>query len=89
MWRDVKLPDGKVLHARASSAMRTNVVEHPELVAQRLVRLAELVGRERVIGEHRLRLRADAFLHARPPSIWAKLKALAEGARLATRQLWG
>ena len=83
VWEDVKLPDGKlILPGIVSHA--TNVVEHPELVADRIVRFANLVGRERVIAS------TDCGLGGRIHSqiAWAKLEALVEGARLATRQLW-
>jgi 5-methyltetrahydropteroyltriglutamate--homocysteine methyltransferase len=62
----------------------TNVVEHPELVAERIVRFADQVGRERVIAS------TDHGLGGRvhPQIAWAKLEALAQGAELATRQLW-
>jgi len=62
----------------------TNVVEHPELVAERIVRFANLVGRERVIAS------TDCGLGGRihPQIAWAKLEALVEGVALATRQLW-
>ena len=67
----------------------TNFIEHPELVAQRIVRYAELVGRENVDRRHRLRLRHLRRQHAVDPRIaWAKLKALAEGARRASEELW-
>ena len=66
----------------------TNVVEHPELVADRLVRLAELVGRESVMAGTDCGFAQSAFVQRVHPSIqWAKLEALAEGARLATEQL--
>jgi 5-methyltetrahydropteroyltriglutamate--homocysteine methyltransferase len=63
----------------------TNVVEHPELVAERIVRFANVVGRENVIAG------TDCGLGGRlhHQLVWAKLKSLSEGARLATRQLWG
>jgi 5-methyltetrahydropteroyltriglutamate--homocysteine methyltransferase len=62
----------------------TNVVEHPELVAQRIVRFAERVGRERVIAS------TDCGLGGRihPQIAWSKLETLAQGAELATSQLW-
>jgi len=62
----------------------TNVVEHPELVAERILRFANIVGRERVIAS------TDCGLGGRihPQIAWAKLEALAAGALLATRQLW-
>jgi 5-methyltetrahydropteroyltriglutamate--homocysteine methyltransferase len=83
VWQDVKLPDGKlILPGIVSHA--TNVVEHPELVADRIVRFANLVGKERVIAS------TDCGLGGRVHSqiAWAKLQALAQGAALATRQLW-
>ena len=83
VWQDVKLADGKlILPGIVSHA--TNVVEHPELVAERIVRFASLVGKERVIAS------TDCGLGGRVHSqiAWAKLEALAQGAALATRQLW-
>jgi len=83
VWQDVKLPDHKlILPGIVSHA--TNVVEHPELVAERILRFANLVGRERVIGS------TDCGLGGRihPQIAWAKLEALAQGAALATKQLW-
>lgn len=84
VWRDVRLPDDAlILPGIVSHA--TNVVEHPELVAERIVRFASAVGRERVIAS------TDCGLGGRvhPDIAWAKLEALAEGAALATRELWG
>ena len=67
----------------------TNVVEHPELVAERLVRLARLVGRENVLGGTDCGFAQSPHVKRVHPSImWAKLEALAEGARLASRELW-
>jgi 5-methyltetrahydropteroyltriglutamate--homocysteine methyltransferase len=83
VWQDVKLPDGKlILPGIVSHA--TNVVEHPELVAERITRFANLVGKERVIAS------TDCGLGGRVHSqiAWAKLEALAQGAALASRQLW-
>ncbi len=85
VWEDVKLPEGKVLIPGVVSHC-CDFIEHPELVAQRLVRFARLVGRENVIAG------TDCGLGERvghPSIVWAKFEALAEGARLATRQLWG
>jgi 5-methyltetrahydropteroyltriglutamate--homocysteine methyltransferase len=66
------------------------VVEHPELVSERLVRLARIVGRERVMGGTDCGFAQGPFIRRVHPTIqWAKLKALAEGARLATTELWG
>jgi 5-methyltetrahydropteroyltriglutamate--homocysteine methyltransferase len=87
LWEDVKLPEGKVL-VPGVVTHHTNVVEHPELVAERLVRLAKLVGSENVMGGTDCGFAQGAFIQRVHPSIqWAKLEALAEGARLATRQL--
>jgi 5-methyltetrahydropteroyltriglutamate--homocysteine methyltransferase len=88
VWKDVKLPDGKVLIPGVISHS-TNVVEHPELVAERIVRLAKLVGRENVIAGTDCGFAQATFLRRVHPSIqWAKLEALAEGARIASKQLW-
>jgi 5-methyltetrahydropteroyltriglutamate--homocysteine methyltransferase len=84
VWRDVKLPDGKVL-IPGVMAHCTDHVEHPRLIAQRLVRYANLVGRENVIGG------SDCGLGTRvgdPKICWAKLQAGVEGARLASQELW-
>ena len=83
VWRDVKLPDGKLILPGVVSHA-TNVVEHPELVAERIMRFAEHVGKERVIAS------TDCGLGGRvhPQIAWAKLEALAHGAALATRELW-
>jgi 5-methyltetrahydropteroyltriglutamate--homocysteine methyltransferase len=88
LWEDVALPDGKVL-VPGVVTHHTNVVEHPELVAERLVRLAKLVGRENVMGGADCGFAQGAFVQRVHPTIqWAKLQALAEGARLATERLW-
>jgi len=83
VWQDVKLPDGKIILPGVVSHA-TNVVEHPELVAQRICRFANIVGRERVIAS------TDCGLGGRvhPLIAWAKLEALAQGAALASRALW-
>jgi 5-methyltetrahydropteroyltriglutamate--homocysteine methyltransferase len=83
VWEEVKLPPGRVLIPGVVSHA-TNVVEHPQLVADRLVRLARLVGRESVIAG------TDCGLGGRihPQIAWAKLQSLARGAELATRELW-
>jgi 5-methyltetrahydropteroyltriglutamate--homocysteine methyltransferase len=89
IWEKTKLPPGRVL-IPGVIAHTTNVVEHPKLVAERLVRLARLVGRERVIGSTDCGFAQGVFYQRVHPSImWAKLEALAEGARLATEELWG
>ena len=88
VWKDVKLPDGKVLIPGVISHA-TNVVEHPELIAQRIVRLAEAVGRENVIGSTDCGFAQGPFHRRVHPTVqWAKLGALVEGARLASERLW-
>jgi 5-methyltetrahydropteroyltriglutamate--homocysteine methyltransferase len=83
VWQDVKLPDGKLILPGVVSHA-TNVVEHPELVAERIGRFAKLVGRERVIAA------TDCGLGGRVHAdiAWAKLEALAQGAAIASKQLW-
>jgi 5-methyltetrahydropteroyltriglutamate--homocysteine methyltransferase len=83
VWREVRLPDDRLLIPGVVSHA-TNVVEHPELVADRIVRFAQVVGRERVMAG------TDCGLGGRvhPDIAWAKLAALAEGAALASRQLF-
>ena len=88
VWEKAKLPAGAVLIPGVISHA-TNVVEHPELVAERVVRFARLVGRERVIAGTDCGFAQGPFHRRVHPSImWAKLEALAEGARLATKELW-
>jgi 5-methyltetrahydropteroyltriglutamate--homocysteine methyltransferase len=83
LWEDAKLPDGKLLIPGVVSHA-TNVVEHPDLVAERLIRFAERVGRENVLAG------TDCGLGGRvhPQVAWAKLQALVEGAQLASQKLW-
>ena len=83
VWQDAKLPDDKLILPGVVSHA-TNVVEHPELVAERIGRFAKLVGRERVIAS------TDCGLGGRvhPDIAWAKLESLAQGAAIASRQLW-
>jgi len=89
IWEEVKLPEGKKLIPGVVTH-HTNVVEHPELVAQRLVRLAKVVGRENVLAGTDCGFAQGAFITRVHPEIqWAKLAALAEGAQLASRELWG
>jgi 5-methyltetrahydropteroyltriglutamate--homocysteine methyltransferase len=89
VWETVKLPDGVMLIPGVISHA-TNVVEHPELIAERIVRLAKLVGRENVIAGTDCGFAQSPFYRRVHPSImWAKLEALVEGARIASRQLWG
>jgi 5-methyltetrahydropteroyltriglutamate--homocysteine methyltransferase len=88
VWADVKLPKDTVLIPGVISHA-TNIVEHPELVAERVVRLANLVGRENVIASTDCGFAQGPF-HRRvhPTVMWAKLQALVEGARLASKELW-
>jgi len=88
VWRTIKLPPGKVLIPGVISHA-TNIVEHPELVAQRIVRLAKIVGRENVMGGTDRGFAQSPFAQRVHPTImWAKLKSLVEGARIATKELW-
>ena len=91
MWQDVKLPQGKVLIPGCITHTSV-IVEHPELVAQRIVRLAKLVGRENVIAGSDCGF-ASTLHPGVPPEIepeivWAKFRSLIDGARLATAELW-
>src|SRR5204862_1692301 len=89
VWQTVDIPDGRVLIPGVISHV-TNVVEHPELVADRLVRYASIVGRERVMAGTDCGFAQGPFTRRVHPSIqWAKLKAQSEGARLASQRLWG
>jgi 5-methyltetrahydropteroyltriglutamate--homocysteine methyltransferase len=89
VWEDVKLPEGRKLIPGVVTH-HTNVVEHPELVAQRLTRLARVVGGENVIGGTDCGFAQGALIQRVHPEIqWAKLAALAEGAKIASRELWG
>ncbi len=83
VWQDVRLPEGKIIIPGVVSHA-TNVVEHPELVADRIVRFAEAVGRENVIAG------TDCGLGGRihPQIAWAKLESLVAGAELASKRLW-
>jgi 5-methyltetrahydropteroyltriglutamate--homocysteine methyltransferase len=83
LWERTKLPDGKIL-APGVVTHSTPLIEHPQLVANRIVRFAELVGRENVIAS------TDCGLGLRlhPSLAWAKLRVLVEGAALATDALW-
>ena len=89
IWEDIKLPEGKelipgmLLHA-------SNIVEHPELIAERLMRFAKLVGRDNVIAgaDCGFSSQASYKTEVHPTVVWAKFEALAEGAGLASRRLW-
>jgi len=89
VWQEVKLPPGKILVPGVISH-GTNVVEHPELIAERLLRFASCVGRENLIaGTDCGFAQEELNRRVHPTVMWAKLEALAEGARLASQQLWG
>jgi 5-methyltetrahydropteroyltriglutamate--homocysteine methyltransferase len=88
VWEDVKLPDDKVLIPGVIDST-SNFIEHPELIALRIRWYANVVGRESVIAGADCGFGTFAALPLIYPSIaWAKLKALSEGAELATRALW-
>jgi 5-methyltetrahydropteroyltriglutamate--homocysteine methyltransferase len=92
VWETVKLPEGKVL-LPGCVTQASVLVEHPELVAERIVRLAGIVGRERVMASTDCGF-ASTLSATEPPEIepeivWAKLGSLVEGARLASKTLWG
>jgi 5-methyltetrahydropteroyltriglutamate--homocysteine methyltransferase len=90
VWEDVKLPDGKAIIPGVVTHA-SNIVEHPELIAERIVRFARLVGRENVIAGTDCGFSSQATYQPEihPSVMWAKFRAMAEGARLATKQLWG
>jgi len=89
VWEKAKLPPGRKLIPGVISHS-TNVVEHPELVAERLTRIAKLVGRENIMAGTDCGFAQTPYVRRVHPSImWAKLEALAEGARLASQELWG
>jgi 5-methyltetrahydropteroyltriglutamate--homocysteine methyltransferase len=87
-WKDNKLPDDKVLVPGVIDSTN-NFVEHPVLVAQRICRFADIVGRERVLAGTDCGFGTYAGRRAVYPSVvLAKLSAMAEGARIATDRLW-
>jgi 5-methyltetrahydropteroyltriglutamate--homocysteine methyltransferase len=89
VWEAVALPEGKMLIPGVIDST-TNFVEHPEVVAQRIVQYANLVGRENVIAGTDCGFGTSAGLpRVHPTVMWAKFRALAEGARLASQRLWG
>jgi 5-methyltetrahydropteroyltriglutamate--homocysteine methyltransferase len=91
VWEHVKLPDGKVLIPGCVTHASV-IVEHPDLVAERIVRLAKIVGRERVIAGTDCGFASTLVPGQRPevePEIvWAKFKSLVQGARRASQELW-
>jgi 5-methyltetrahydropteroyltriglutamate--homocysteine methyltransferase len=89
LWEEVRLPEGKVL-VPGVITHASNIVEHPELIAERLVRYGRLVGPENVIASADCGFSSQASYRTEvdPKVIWEKFRALAEGARLATRHLF-
>jgi 5-methyltetrahydropteroyltriglutamate--homocysteine methyltransferase len=89
IWEDLKLRDGQALIPGVITHA-SNIVEHPELIAERLVRYAKLVGREHVLAGGDCGFSSQACYHTEvhPKVIWAKFEAMAEGAEIATGQLW-
>lgn len=89
LWESVKLPDGKKLIPGVVTHA-SNIVEHPELIAERILRFAKLVGRENVIAGCDCGFSSQATYtpEVHPTVIWAKFDAMREGARLASRRLW-
>ena len=88
VWKEVELPDDKVIIPGVVDTT-TNFVEHPELVAERIVRYAEVVGRERVIAGTDCGFGTSAWGRKVDTRIaWAKLASVVEGARLASEELW-
>jgi 5-methyltetrahydropteroyltriglutamate--homocysteine methyltransferase len=90
LWETVTLPVGKIL-VPGVITHASNIVEHPALIAERLVRFARLVGRENVVAGADCGFSSQATYNTEvhPTVVWAKFEALRDGARLATQQLWG
>jgi 5-methyltetrahydropteroyltriglutamate--homocysteine methyltransferase len=88
VWREVRLPDDKILVPGVIDSV-SNFVEHPELIAERVCRYADLIGRERVIAGTDCGFGTFAGFGAVHPDIaYAKLASLAEGAKIASQRLW-
>lgn len=88
LWREIELPDDKVLIPGVLDST-TNFIEHSELVAERICRFADVVGRERVIAGTDCGFGTFAGFGAVHPTIaYAKLQAMADGARIASQRLW-
>jgi 5-methyltetrahydropteroyltriglutamate--homocysteine methyltransferase len=88
VWKDIRLPEGKVLIPGILDTT-TNFVEHPELVAERIIRFAEIVGRENVIAGTDCGFGTFAgFYTVKPRITWLKLASMAEGAQIASDYLW-
>jgi len=89
LFETVKIPDGKVL-CPGMITHASNIVEHPELIAERIVRFAKLVGRENVIAAADCGFSSQALYRTEvhPTVVWEKFKALRQGADIATKKLW-
>ena len=88
VWENVELPPGKVLIPGVIDTT-TNIVEHPQLVADRIIRFAQIVGRENVVAGTDCGFSTAAGVHNVDPGIvWKKFESLAEGARRASQVLW-
>jgi 5-methyltetrahydropteroyltriglutamate--homocysteine methyltransferase len=89
VWEKVKLPPGKILIPGVITH-HTGTVEHPRLVADRIIRYAKIVGRENVIaGADCGFAQGEIIARASPNVMWAKFEALVEGAKIASQELWG
>ena len=89
VFKDIKLPDDMVIIPGVIDST-TNYIEHPEVVAQRILRYSEVVGRERVIAgsDCGFGTFASATYIVEPEIVWAKFESLVKGARIASKQLW-
>jgi 5-methyltetrahydropteroyltriglutamate--homocysteine methyltransferase len=89
VWEEVTLPEEKILIPGVITHC-SNIVEHPELIAERITNYAKLVGRENVIGGSDCGFSSQATYtpEIHPTVVWAKFEALAEGADIATKRLW-
>jgi len=88
LWQSVKLPPGKILIPGVVTHHTTSI-EHPRLVADRIIRFAEIVGRENVIASTDCGFaQLEQYQRVHPQVMWAKLQALVEGAEIASQELW-
>src|SRR6185437_4278163 len=89
LFEDVKVPDGRVV-CPGVITHASNIVEHPQLIAERLMRFAKLVGRENVMAGADCGFSSQALYHTEvhPTVVWEKFKAMREGADIATQELW-
>ncbi|HKT20374.1 MAG TPA: cobalamin-independent methionine synthase II family protein [Stellaceae bacterium] len=90
LFEEIKIPDGKVL-CPGVITHASNIVEHPELIAERIMRFAKLVGRENVMAGADCGFSSQALYktEVHPTVVWEKFKAMRQGADIATRRLWG